>query len=67
MAASPTEVCPMDSAAVVATELPAIFSWGAAALEAVHSTGLPWWATIPLTSIALKGMLMPLSIKNAKV
>jgi len=45
-----------------------VFSWGAATLDGVHSlTGLPWWASIPLTSLTLKVALLPLSLRNAKI
>lgn len=34
------------------------------AWEAMHAaTGLPWWASIPITTLALRGLLMPLTIK----
>lgn len=37
---------------------------GAQALEAVHSaSGLPWWASIPLTALAIRAALLPLSLK----
>lgn len=37
---------------------------GVQALEAVHnSTGLPWWLSIPLTTLALRGLLLPLSLR----
>jgi len=32
--------------------------------EAGHSlTGLPWWASIPATTVAARGLLLPLSVK----
>ncbi len=37
---------------------------GAASLEVVHSsTGLPWWVSIPVTAVAARGLLLPLSLK----
>lgn len=37
---------------------------GVQLLEAVHSsTGLPWWASIPATALALRTLLAPLSLK----
>lgn len=43
-----------------------------AALEAVHvSTGLPWWAAIAVTTVAIRTVMLPLMIKvqrnNARV
>jgi len=39
-------------------------SLGARVWEAGHSmTYLPWWASIPATTLAVKGLLLPLSIK----
>ncbi|KAF5842472.1 hypothetical protein DUNSADRAFT_7082 [Dunaliella salina] len=39
-------------------------SLGARVWEAGHSlTNLPWWASIPATALAVKGLLLPLSIK----
>jgi hypothetical protein len=32
--------------------------------EVAHeATGLPWWASIPLTTLALRGLLLPLTLK----
>lgn len=37
---------------------------GAQVWEAGHSlTGLPWWASIPLTTLAMRTALAPLSAK----
>lgn len=37
---------------------------GAAAWESGHAlTGLPWWASIPATTFAVRGLLLPLSAK----
>jgi len=34
------------------------------AWEAIHAaTGLPWWASIPLTTVALRTLLLPFTIK----
>ncbi len=44
------------------------FHLGYQLLDAVHSsTGLPWWASIPLTSLAIRACLLPLSLRNAKL
>ena len=33
--------------------------------ELGHSlSGLPWWASIPLTSVAVQSLLLPLSVKG---
>ena len=40
-----------------------IFQYGYAALETVHDwTGLPWWATIPLTTLMVR--LAPRHARN---
>eukprot|EP00878_Enallax_costatus_P010559 GHUV01011026.1.p1 GENE.GHUV01011026.1~~GHUV01011026.1.p1 ORF type:complete len:561 (+),score=174.83 GHUV01011026.1:501-2183(+) len=45
-----------------------IFSAGAAALDVLHSaTGLPWWAVIPSAAVAVKTLLLPISLKQAKI
>lgn len=37
---------------------------GCSVWEMVHSTtGLPWWASIPLTTLALRTTLLPLTVK----
>jgi hypothetical protein len=37
-----------------------IFQYGYAALETVHDwTGLPWWATIPLTTLMVRPRQQP--------
>jgi hypothetical protein len=37
-------------------------------LDALHAaTGLPWWAVIPLQALAIKTMLLPVSLKQAKI
>jgi len=41
---------------------------GCAAVDAIHAvTGLPWWAAIPLTTLTVKTVLLPLSIRQAKI
>ncbi|KAF8072601.1 ALB3L3 [Scenedesmus sp. PABB004] len=41
---------------------------GAAALDALHAgSGLPWWAAIPATTLAVKVLLLPVSLKQAKI
>ncbi|GBF90311.1 hypothetical protein Rsub_02417 [Raphidocelis subcapitata] len=41
---------------------------GASALDALHAaTGLPWWAAIPLTTLAAKAALLPLSVRQARI
>eukprot|EP00798_Chlamydomonas_sp_ICE-L_P016751 gene16751-23024_t len=45
-----------------------VFGSVADSIEWVHtSTGLPWWLSIPLTTIGLKLLLVPLSLKQAKL
>lgn len=45
-----------------------VFSAGAAVLDALHSlSGLPWWAVIPMTAVGIKTVLLPLSLKQAKI
>jgi membrane protein insertase Oxa1/YidC/SpoIIIJ len=45
-----------------------LFSAGAAALDALHSlSGLPWWAVIPAAAVGIKTLLLPLSLKQAKI
>lgn len=35
------------------------------ALDAVHaSTGLPWWATIVVATVAVRGALLPITVKS---
>lgn len=44
------------------------FAAGAAALEALHTaTGLPWVAVIPAATVAIKTLLLPISLKQAKI
>jgi hypothetical protein len=44
------------------------FAAGAAALEALHTaTGLPWFAVIPAAAVAVKTLLLPISLKQAKI
>ena len=45
-----------------------VFGSAANVLEWVHtSTGLPWWASIPLTTVSLRLLLLPLSLRQAKI
>jgi hypothetical protein len=42
-------------------------SIGLAAYEALHvSTGLPWFATLPLATVIVRSMLMPLSLRQVR-
>lgn len=44
------------------------FRAGAAGLDLLHSaTGLPWWAVIPSAAVLIKTLLLPLSLKQAKI
>lgn len=44
------------------------FAAGAAALDAIHTaTGLPWCAVIPAAAVAIKTLLLPISLKQAKI
>jgi hypothetical protein len=55
-------------AAAACTPQLGIFSAGAAALDALHAaSGLPWWAVIPATSVAIKTLLLPVSLRQAKI
>lgn len=45
-----------------------VFQSCAQGLEWVHTTtGLPWWASIPLSTLALRLLLLPISLRQAKV
>lgn len=45
-----------------------IFNTGAAALDAVQSfSGLPWWAVIPSIAVVIKTLLLPVSMRQAKI
>lgn len=60
----------LAAAAGVASAAPDLgfFAAGAAALEALHAaTGLPWVAVIPAAAVAIKTLLLPISLKQAKI
>jgi membrane protein insertase Oxa1/YidC/SpoIIIJ len=66
-AADTTAAAAAEAAAAGVPHL-GIFSAGAAALDALHAaTGMPWWAVIPATSVGIKTLLLPLSLKQAKI
>jgi hypothetical protein len=68
IAAAATAVAAAEAAEAACTPHLGIFSAGAAALDALHAaSGLPWWAVIPATSVAIKTLLLPVSLKQAKI
>jgi hypothetical protein len=45
-----------------------VLQLGAEGYDALHeATGLPWWATIATASVALRLLLLPLSLRQAKI
>lgn len=37
-------------------------------IDALHNmTGLPWWATIPLTAVTIRTVLMPLTVQQVRI
>ena len=40
-------------------------SYGVGALDALHSsTGLPWWAAIPASTLLVRSLMLPLSLRQ---
>ncbi|KAF6264498.1 hypothetical protein COO60DRAFT_128154 [Scenedesmus sp. NREL 46B-D3] len=67
-AAAAAAAAAVAEAAAPCTPSLGIFTAGAAALDALHAaSGLPWWAVIPATSVAIKTLLLPVSLKQAKI
>jgi hypothetical protein len=72
-----SQECATDTASTAADVLVAagsgipdlgFFAAGAAALDALHTaTGLPWCAVIPAAAVAIKTLLLPISLKQAKI
>ena len=57
---------PLPQAVVDA--IPPLLGPGCDALAALQATtGLPWWAAIPLATLSLKAALLPLSVRQARI